>query len=62
MSLGPPELLIVFMIVLVLFGSSKLPKLARSIGEAQQEFKRGSAEGAIQAGTDEVATGTTPPP
>lgn len=60
MSLGPPELLIVFMIVLVLFGSSKLPKLARSIGEAQQEFKRGSIDGAVPAGADEEATADAP--
>ena len=44
MSLGPTELLIILGIVLVLFGGSKLPKLARSLGQAQNEFKRGSAE------------------
>ena len=31
--------------MLLLFGSTKLPKLARSIGEASQEFKKGVAEG-----------------
>ena len=45
MSLGPQELLIVLLIVLVLFGGAKLPKLAKSIGEAQREFKRGQEEG-----------------
>ena len=45
MSLGPPELLIILVIVLVLFGGAKLPKLARSLGEAQREFKKGSDEG-----------------
>lgn len=41
MNLGGPELLIVLVVVLVLFGGSQLPKLARSIGEAQKEFKKG---------------------
>jgi sec-independent protein translocase protein TatA len=40
-SLGAPELLIVLVVILVLFGGSKLPKLARSLGEAQNEFKKG---------------------
>ena len=41
---GPPELLILLVVVLVLFGGSKLPKLARSLGEAQREFKHGQNE------------------
>lgn len=45
MSLGPPELLIVLVIVLVLFGGAKLPKLAKSLGEAQREFKKGQEDG-----------------
>jgi sec-independent protein translocase protein TatA len=44
--IGAPELLIVLVIVLVLFGGAKLPKLARSLGEAQREFKRGTDEDA----------------
>jgi sec-independent protein translocase protein TatA len=46
MNLGPPELLIILVIVLVLFGGAKLPKLAKSLGEAQREFKKGSEDGA----------------
>lgn len=45
MNLGPQELLIVLVIVLVLFGGAKLPKLARSLGQAQKEFKTGLSEG-----------------
>ena len=41
MSLGPPELLILLVIIQLLFGATKLPKLARSMGEAQREFKKG---------------------
>jgi len=46
MRLGPPELLIVLLIVLLVFGGAKLPKLARSLGQAQKEFKTGLSEGA----------------
>ncbi len=41
-GLGAPELIIVLVVILVLFGGSKLPKLARSLGEAQSEFKKGT--------------------
>ncbi|MGH9189728.1 MAG: twin-arginine translocase TatA/TatE family subunit [Acidimicrobiales bacterium] len=44
-GLGPTELIIILVVVLLLFGSTKLPKLARSIGEASQEFKKGVNEG-----------------
>ncbi|HEY3670102.1 MAG TPA: twin-arginine translocase TatA/TatE family subunit [Acidimicrobiia bacterium] len=36
-----PELLIVLAIALLLFGSSRLPQLARSLGSAKNEFERG---------------------
>jgi sec-independent protein translocase protein TatA len=39
-SLGPTELIIVLIIVLVIFGGAKLPKLARSLGEAKNEFEK----------------------
>lgn len=45
MNLGGTELIIVLVIVLVLFGGSRLPKLARSLGEAQKELKKGMEEG-----------------
>ena len=45
MNIGPTELIIVLAIVLLLFGSTKLPKLARSLGQASNEFKKGIDEG-----------------
>ena len=44
MGLGVNELVIILLIVLVLFGASRLPKLARSLGEASKEFKKGVNE------------------
>ena len=41
MDLGPTELLIVLGIALLLFGGAKIPKLARSLGEASREFRKG---------------------
>jgi sec-independent protein translocase protein TatA len=40
-----PDLVIVLVIVLVIFGGTQLPKLARSLGKAQSEFKKGLDEG-----------------
>jgi sec-independent protein translocase protein TatA len=52
-NLGAPELLIVLVVILVLFGGAKLPKLARSLGQAQSEFKQGMKDGADDDPTDE---------
>jgi sec-independent protein translocase protein TatA len=38
-GLGAPELLIVLVVILVLFGGAKLPQLARSLGQARREFE-----------------------
>jgi sec-independent protein translocase protein TatA len=40
-NLGAPELIIILLVVLLLFGSTRLPKLARSLGQASKEFKAG---------------------
>jgi sec-independent protein translocase protein TatA len=49
---GGPDILIVLAVVAVLFGGSQIPKLARSLGSAQREFKRGTEEGEPTASTD----------
>jgi len=41
-----PDILIVLVVILVLFGGSQLPKLAKGLGSAQREFKKGLEEGA----------------
>jgi sec-independent protein translocase protein TatA len=38
-DIGPSEIMIILVLVLVVFGGSQLPKLARNLGKAQQEFK-----------------------
>lgn len=48
-GLGAPELLIILVIFMLIFGAAKLPKLARSLGESSREFKKGLAEGANAA-------------
>lgn len=40
-NLGAPELIILLIVVLVVFGGAKLPKLARSLREAKDEFEKG---------------------
>lgn len=47
MDLGPAELGIILVIVLVLFGGKKLPELARSLGKAKAEFESGQ-EAAVE--------------
>jgi len=42
-GLGVPELLIILVILLLLFGSTRLPKLSRSIGESARELRDGLA-------------------
>jgi len=43
-SIGMPELIVIFVIALILFGPRKLPELGRSLGKSLNEFKRASNE------------------
>jgi sec-independent protein translocase protein TatA len=53
-----PEWIIVLVVVLVIFGGSQLPKLARNLGKAQKEFKDGLEE----SKTDESRSATADRP
>ncbi|PKL37554.1 MAG: twin-arginine translocase TatA/TatE family subunit [Spirochaetae bacterium HGW-Spirochaetae-1] len=39
-GLGVPELIIIFLIILVLFGANKIPKIAKDLGGGIREFKK----------------------
>jgi len=41
MAFGPQEIILIFIIVILLFGANKIPELARSLGKATGEFKKG---------------------
>ncbi|MCL1594910.1 MAG: twin-arginine translocase TatA/TatE family subunit [Actinomycetia bacterium] len=47
-NIGGPEILIILVVVLLLFGAKKLPELARSIGASAKEFKKGVEEGDLE--------------
>jgi sec-independent protein translocase protein TatA len=42
--LGTPEIILIFVVVLLLFGAKKLPELARGIGKSMGEFKKARDE------------------
>ncbi len=57
-TIGPAELLIILVVVLVLFGSRKLPELARSMGQAATEFRRGLRSESVSSTTPPAAEET----
>jgi sec-independent protein translocase protein TatA len=60
-ALDGPDLLIILVIVLVLFGGAKLPQLARSLGEAKHEFHKATNAGPVSSDQpDDVPAGPNP--
>jgi sec-independent protein translocase protein TatA len=59
--LGTPEMIVIFLVVLLLFGAKKLPELARGVGKSMGEFKkaREDFEREITRSEDEVKTTKT---
>ncbi len=55
-SFGPGEVLLIFVVILLLFGSKNLPGIARSLGKALEEFRR-----AARDISHEIVCGDPPP-
>jgi len=55
-SVGAPELVIILLVCVLIFGGSKLPKLARSIGEAKVEFEKSSSAAPSTDAKDDQVT------
>jgi sec-independent protein translocase protein TatA len=60
---GGIEMLVVLLVVVLLFGANKLPKLARASGQAMGEFRRGreEIEAELRAGVDDSTSTETDP-
>ncbi len=43
-NIGMPELLVIFLVVLLLFGAKRLPEIGNSLGKAIKEFKKASKD------------------
>ncbi len=56
LDIGTPELIIILIILLLLFGSSRLPQLSRSIGESMHELRKGMNGDINDKNTEEKPT------
>jgi len=54
LGLGAPELIVILIILLVLFGGAKLPALAKGLGQSIKEFKKAAKEGDDEKPADEA--------
>lgn len=68
-TLGGPEILLLFLVVVLLFGAKKLPELARGLGKAKSEFQKATDEAEKEikkvdptAPTQKKESETVPPP
>ncbi len=59
---GVDGIIVLVVVVLVLFGSTQIPKLARSLGSAQKEFKKGLDEGSAEDPASSQSLSQATPP
>jgi sec-independent protein translocase protein TatA len=60
MDLGAPELLVILLIVIVLFGTSRVATLGKDLGTAMREFRRGFKDDPQPAPAAAAATASSP--
>ena len=53
-SIGPTELIIIFVIILLIFGGKKLPELARGLGKGIKEFKKATKDVQDELNIDDI--------
>lgn len=58
-NIGGPEIILILLVVLLLFGATRLPKLARSIGQSARELREGLKEGASEDDASDDGVGPT---
>jgi sec-independent protein translocase protein TatA len=56
-GIGLPELLVIFLVCLLLFGASRLPEIGRSLGDGIREFKKAFKDGS-EGGSDKPKDGS----
>ncbi|MBN2163502.1 MAG: twin-arginine translocase TatA/TatE family subunit [Pontiellaceae bacterium] len=59
---GGQEVLLIFLVILLLFGAKKLPELSRSLGKSLGEFKKGQREGSEPDKEDSSEKTASPDP
>ncbi len=53
-GLGMPELIIILVIILIIFGAGKLPEIGAGLGKGIQNFKKSSKEAKLEASKEET--------
>jgi len=63
MNFGTPEIILIVVVLLLLFGATRLPQLAKSLGQSRKAFKDGMREAAEEEEKEkaELASAKTPP-
>ncbi len=56
---GPDLLIVIIVVVVLLFGGAAIPKLARNLGSAKNQFEQGLKDGKGEAGTPDGESGPT---
>jgi sec-independent protein translocase protein TatA len=59
LDFGAPELIVILIIILLLFGSRKLPELSRSLGESMREIRKGISDDGHQSKKNDEKSGAS---